>query len=238
MLARAESECFVRTNSDTGGFLSFFESMCAEGAFHHTRFEGFAIFVSRDLERAGNHTIAAADTFPSVVVDGTEFVFLERADDTGGCASRAIAVHALNLHRVGFGGLWIFEFVDDGVSIVDGATMLEENGFVFERFQIGACEFVFIVACPLAFAATDANDGIDEDTVGLFAIDQISVVACFEITADGSSGSDGRQLEEVSACETHLRSPLFFPISIRRIWRECETFHKTRRYFSQFLNYS
>ncbi len=92
-----ESKSLVGADFHAGGKVALIEmSFGAEGTFSYHRVEGVIVFICRNLERTGDDAITTTDTFPGIICNGTLGGFLQGSDNTGGGASRFIAVHTLD----------------------------------------------------------------------------------------------------------------------------------------------
>ena len=140
----------------------------AEDAFFDDRIEGAGVAVSRDIEWAGDHTVATADTDLGVVDNCTFLGLGVGIDKTGAQTGGLVAMVALHLAIEGTITVIRAVAIDHGVGVFIGSALLlaAVEGFFKDRLVIerpaGSRQVLLFVAGRLATAATDATGQIHQ----------------------------------------------------------------------------
>lgn len=159
----ANDHSFLRTDVNAGRLLTSLDPIKAHGAFADLRIPGVEKFVGGDAERAGDHTVAAADTDILIVGYRPFRLFGKRFDQTGGGAGRFDAMHALRLNEYVFPlftGI-IIPIHHRVVVSVSSTTLLKDR--VVMQIKILQLPFILVFAGLLAPSAIlpETKRGID-----------------------------------------------------------------------------
>ena len=187
------------------GHLAFRLTRGAEGALPHIRL-CLLVLKLRDVERAGDHAVTAAEAAIARVGDRAGRALLEGAGRTRRHAGGLDAVHALRLGEPHGHGLWLrrglWEPVDHREGVLIGAARAREHDIVacVDRFTERVC----FGAGRLAGAAADAARRVDEHAAGVGAGDG-NCGRRGPRCRHQRGGACGVDLEERAATELHDR---------------------------------
>jgi len=161
----SEDQGFRRAHFHAGRGAALFQGpLGAHGALHDPGREGFGVFVGRNLERAGDHAVPAADAFPGIVGHRTLGGFFQGANDAGRHAGGVLAMQALHLdveRLVGAcgGGITVY----DGIGFGIGPPHLVKHACLAIGSKVSMRQPVLFRARPFTTAAADAEGRVGQN---------------------------------------------------------------------------
>src|SRR5512133_1426803 len=193
LAALPEEEGTGRADLGAGRSLPLRLALRAEGALPDARRVAL-VLVLRDVERAGDHAVAAAHAAGRVVGDRARGQLDHRLDRAGRRARGGDPVHALALHEP-LDARLLLEAVDDGERLLCRVALLVED-----RVALGGRgKLVGLRARRLATPATDAEGRVDEDAWSV----QIRLGCASLRGQEARSGRGAGDFEEPSAGDLH-----------------------------------